>query len=135
MQLVEVLPLKPFVGSYRCTLAEADFIDDVLDETPAGIVKTKQPRKRFIGLIAERRALTLGEIEARLCGDLDPAIFELEPESAEILRRLKPGANAVPPIFATVWPRERTVRVPADMAADLERRRLAEIVKPAKAAK
>ncbi|MBS0244921.1 MAG: hypothetical protein JSS20_22340, partial [Proteobacteria bacterium] len=50
MQLVEIRPLKPFVGSYRCALNDADFIDDHLTENENGlVVKIPVPRKRFIG--------------------------------------------------------------------------------------
>lgn len=131
--MVEVRPLRPFVGSFRCALADADYVDDVLDETPAGIVKIKQPRKRIIGRIAERRALSLGEIEASLRGEL---AANIQIEQPEMLKGIRPGAASMPTIYATVHPVPATVHLPPDMAADLEKRGIVEIVsKPAKAAK
>ena len=66
MQLVEVRPLKPFVGSYRCSIEITDYIDDGLAEKDGQVVKVKEPRKRFVGMIAEDRALATSEIEAAI---------------------------------------------------------------------
>lgn len=132
MQLVEVRPVKPFVGSFKCSLAEADFIDDALEEKDGVVVKVKIPRRRYIGLIAVYRALTVGEIEARIRGELDPETFELDPDGIDALSRVKPGSNQVPAIFATVHPTIKTLKLPADIAASLIQRGLATKVEPAK---
>lgn len=130
--LVEVRPLKPFVMSFKCSLADADYVDDDLTEKDGLVVKTKVPRKRVTALIPIRRSLTLNEIEARIRGDLDPATYELEPESIAALKAIKPGATSVPPIFAVVHPAVPTVKVPADVADNLVSRGIAERVKASK---
>lgn len=114
MQLVEVRALKPFVGSYRCSLSEADTIEDQLTEKEGGlIIKEKVPRKRFAGWIAVERYATSVEIELAKVGQL-PGNLELEP-----------GGKRV-----TEHPTEATVMVPADIAENLVSRGLAEIVGP-----
>lgn len=124
---VKVRPLKAFVGSYRCSVAEADVIDDILAEDEQGnVVKRKSPRKRVIGLVAERRALRAHEIEAALKGELLDRIVLDDPRQLE---EVKPGASTIPIIPATIRPSVEFVEVPASMADDLVARGLAELVK------
>lgn len=131
--LVEVRPIRPFVGSYKCTIDECDYIQDILIEKDGFIVKGKEPRKRFIGMIGERRPLTGDEIMAAKSGALGPRYdVEARPED---LKQVGVGTNSLPTIYGTVRPRQAAVRVPVDIADDLVRRGLAEIIEPAKAAK
>jgi hypothetical protein len=112
MQLVEIKPLKPFCGSYRCALSEADVIDDLLVEKEGGvIVKERVPRKSFVGLISVERAITPDEHKAWKDGKL-PEKFEVADNGRSI----------------TEHPPHRTVQVPADVASSLISRGLAERV-------
>ena len=118
MQLIEVRPLKPFMGTYRCGLSEADIIDDVLVEKEGGvIVKEKVARKRFVGLIPVDRVMTPDESRLHLDGKL--------PDHIEPL----PGGRMV-----REWPRQRTVMLPPDTASQLISRGLAERVEKVKKA-
>jgi hypothetical protein len=120
MSMIEVRPTKPFVGSYRCSFAEADIIDEQLVEKDGLIVKEKVPRKRFVGLIPVQRAMTREESSAWAAGNLPP---HLEP--------IEDGR------YVIEHPKQRTVFVPAEVASSLISRGLAEKVDkkpPAKAA-
>lgn len=111
---VELLPLKPFCGSYKCALSEADTIDEILVEKDGGlIVKEKVPRKKFVGLIAVERAATPEEqLMAR---------ERKLPDHLEIDER---------GLVITEHPKQRTVIVPADVANSLVHRGLAKRVSP-----
>ena len=112
-QLVEIKPLKPFVGSYRCALSEADLVDDGLDVNEAGqIIKVKVPRKRFVGLIAVQRKIRQTERELWTAGKL-PANIEVLDENGTVVLEHPP---------------QRTLMVPAEVASSLVSRELAEIV-------
>lgn len=112
-ELVELRPLKPFVGSYRCKLEEADTIDEALAEDPAGnIIKTKVPKKRFVGLVPVFKRLFPEERAGYASGAPLPERSELSPDGATLM----------------TWPREKTVRVPKDIAESLVERGLAELV-------
>ncbi len=123
--LVEIRPLQPFVGTYRCALAEADMVDDDLEDRDGVVVKTKVPKKRIIGLISVRRFATVAEIEAAVAGEPMPGIEFLAPEE---LKRIKPSMMTMPQLAVIQHPRERTVRVPASIAEGLIERGLAERV-------
>jgi hypothetical protein len=116
MQTVEVRPIRPFVGSYKCGLAEADMVDEDLVEKDGIVVKHRVPRKRYIGLIPVQRAIRADERELLKSGGTLPANFELIEEAGVVIER--PG----PP----------TVRLPAEIAHGLIQRGLAEIIAPAK---
>ena len=123
IEMTEVLPLKPFVGSYQCALADADTIDEQLVKQGGVIVKTRVPKKKFVGLISRQREMRDTEFMAAQAGTL-PASVEIvgdvsKAKSAEMLRVVE-------------HPAQRTVMVPADMAAGLVERGLAEYVKAPK---
>lgn len=112
MQLVELIPLKPFVGSYKCSLSEADMVDDGLQEKDGVITKVKVPRKRFAGFVPVERAATRDEIDAFRAGKLPGHIEALDEECMQV----------------RVYPESRTVKVPPDIADNLVSRHLAERV-------
>ncbi len=131
MELVELKPLKPFVGSYRCALADADVIDDMLVEREDGtIVKEKVPRKRFVGLIAVTRRLTPDEIGQFLAGSLDPLIEVVDGATVLAKQKVKPQSIAALELACIVSPEHATVRVPREMADDLVKRGIAAVVAP-----
>lgn len=110
-KLVELMPLKPFVGSYPCSVSEADTIVDTYGENDQGeIVKRKQPRKRYTGFIPIARMMTPAEVEDAKAGRLPPNIVPSDDGSAT----------------CTVFPIPRTVEVPEEIARDLVARGLAE---------
>jgi hypothetical protein len=117
MEMIEVRALKPFCGSYKCSLADADVIDETLVERPDGlIVKEKVPRKKFVGLITvERRAFDseLAQIEAGRT-----------PVGLEVISRTK--------ALTMVRTLSDNVRLPSDMAQNLIDRGLAERVEKSK---
>lgn len=110
MQMIEVRPLRPFMGSYVCSLSEADSVDDHTTEKDGQITKTKVARKRFVGLIPVDRAMTPDEHRLYLAGNL--------PGHLEVL-----GDRQV-----REWPAQRTVLVPAEIASRLISGGLAERV-------
>lgn len=116
MELVEVRPLKAFVGSYRCSLSEADSIDEVLTEKDGLIVKEKVPRKRYRGFVPVDRKLTPSEVEAYKAGSL-PDNLEMIDEATLHVRE---------------YSGDRTVKVPPDVADSLVSRGLAERTKQTK---
>ena len=131
--MIEVRPLKPFCGSYKCALADADIIDEHLVEKEDGlIVKERIPRKKVVGQIAIQRRLTDFETSAFLAGQLPPQIEVLN--GAEVLERhrIKPQAAAALDLIGSVQPAEPTVKVPSDLAASLIARGLAEAVQQPK---
>lgn len=114
MQLVELRPLKPFVGSYRCSLSEADVIDTELVEKEGGlVVKEKVPRKRYRGFIPIDRKITSAENELARKGQLPGNLQLLE---NGYVREFPKG--------------EQTVKVPQEVAENLIERGLAERVDP-----
>lgn len=117
MQLVEVKPIQPFVGSYPCALADADSIDDVLveDEASGLLNKRRQARKRFSGKIAVQRYASPVELERIRSGDLPPNICVI-------------GDAKAAQVFVEVSPEQPTVKVPSGIADDLVARGLAERV-------
>lgn len=116
MQLVEVVPLKAFCGTFKCSLSEADLIDEALVEKEGGvIVKEKVPRKRYIGKVPTVRAITPDEHNLWKEGKLPKNIVADD------------GGK-----FVTVYPEQRTVMVPADVASSLIARGIAERVEPKK---
>jgi hypothetical protein len=117
-QLVEIKPVKPFVGSYRCSLSEADMIEDGLKENDDGtIVKVKIPKKRFVGLISVQRAMRAHEREMWLAGTLPENIEVLDEQGMAVMEH----------------PLVRTIFVPPEVASSLVSRQLAELVKSTKA--
>ena len=129
MDMIEVRPLKAFVGSYKCALADADQIDDQLDELPDGaIVKRQVPRKRFVGLISTHRRLRSEEIQQFIAGELSERLEV--PNGKEILaaQQRKPQSIAAIEISAIEHPVNRTIMVPSDTALSLISRGLAEAV-------
>lgn len=120
MQLIEVKAIAPFVGTYVCPLAEADLIDDVLEEKDGMTVKTRVPKKRFAGFIDVQRRLSPEEIQRALEGELPANIELLDPA---VLKSIKPGAQNAPEVFAIEH--APTVMLPADVAAGLIERGLA----------
>jgi len=119
MQMVEVRPLKPFVGSYRCSLAEADMIDEHLKEDANGIViKEKVPRKRIVGMISVQRALLPSEHKAWIDGKLNTDIYEVSEDGRMCIEH----------------PPQRTLIVPIHVASSLISRGLAAEVAPIEAA-
>ena len=132
MQLIELRPLKPFVGTHPCSLAEADMIDDRLVQGVDGVVrKQPEPRKRFVGLIPIDRPATADEMAALKAGKPLPPNIEIAPDTrTEFERRMAAKGQAEAPRIRQ-WPAQRTVRVPEDVAASLVERGLAERVEPA----
>jgi hypothetical protein len=128
-ELIELKPLKPFIGSYPCALAHCDTIDEQLVEKEGGmIIKEKIPRKKFIGLVGVTRRLTVDETHAFLSGQL-PARYEVH-DAEKVLKQhaIKPQSAANTELIATVRPENSTVKVPAEMARSLIDRGLAEMV-------
>jgi hypothetical protein len=117
MKLVELRPLKPFVGTYKCSLSEADLIDDALTEKDGVIVKEKVPKKRYIGLVPVERAATADEFRAWKEGKLPSHLTASEDGR-----------------FVTEMPIARTVKVPEEVAQSLVARGLAERIGRATAA-
>lgn len=102
-KFIEVRPIKPFSGSYVCSLSEADFIDDALTTNVDGIViKSKVPRKRYRGTIAVERPMTPTEFALWKAGDL-PSNFEPIGDDGRFVR---------------VHPLEATIRLPEDVALE-----------------
>lgn len=117
MQLVEVKPLSPFVGSYVCPMAYADDIGTVLVEDDNGhLIKRQEARKRFQGLIATQRRATRLEVELWKAKGI--------PEHITVI-----GDLDGPEAWIEVRPENPTVAVPREMADDLIARGLAEEVK------
>jgi hypothetical protein len=113
--LVEVRPLKPFVGSYKCSLSEADVIDDETVEEAGQIIKRKVARKRFAGFIPVERMAS--PEEAKLYADEDKV-----PDNIDFYIDHKTP-------MVREWPAHRTIKVPAEVASSLASRGLAEVVK------
>lgn len=120
MQLIEVKAIAPFVGTYVCPLAEADLIDDVLEEKDGMTVKTRVPKKRFAGFIDVQRRLSPVEIQRALEGELPSNLELLDPSQ---LKGVKPGAANAPEIWAIEH--AASIILPADVAAGLIERGLA----------
>lgn len=117
MELVEVRPLKAFVGSYRCSLEECDSVDEVLTEKDGGlIVKEKVPRKRYRGFVPIDRKLMPSEVDAYRAGKLPDNLEMIDEGTLHVREHSGP----------------RTVRVPADVADSLVSRGLAERIKQPK---
>ncbi|MGE3916823.1 MAG: hypothetical protein AB7F78_14120 [Hyphomicrobiaceae bacterium] len=108
MQLIEVRPVKPFVGSYRCSVAEADMIDEQFAEKDGVVIKEKVPRKRFIGLIPVTRAIRPDEVDLHLAGKL-PGNIEVDDSGRMV----------------TEHPKQRTLHLPPAVASSLISRGLA----------
>jgi hypothetical protein len=111
--MIEVRPLAPFVGSYRCSLADADMVDEDLVERDGVVIKHRVPRKRYIGLIPVQRALRADERDLLKAGGKLPETFEVLDESGLVIER----------------PASATLRLPAEIAQSLVERGLAEIVR------
>ncbi len=111
MDLVELRPLSPFVGSYKCALSEADTINDVLIERDGVVVKGKEPRKQYFGRVPVERAMTPDENRLWKEGKL-PERFEVNATGTVVIEHPSPA----------------TVTVPADVAEGLIARGLAEAV-------
>lgn len=132
--LIELRPLSPFVGSYPCSLADADVITDqfVEDEATGQIVKRRVARKHFKGVIEVVRAATHDELLA-IKNDTLPASIAVHGDIAK-LKQVIAAALAeqrpTPVVTVSIMPTERTVRVPANIAADLVKRGLAEYAAP-----
>lgn len=112
MQLIEVEPLKPFVGSYKCGMAEADVIEDEAIEKDGIITKVKVARKRFAGFIPVERVITPDE---------QTRFATTKPDNIEVFQEGRVT-------MVREWPKERTVKVPADVASQLVSRGLARTV-------
>jgi len=110
-QLVEVRALKPFCGSYKCALEDADTVDDGIEEKDGVVIKTRVPRKRFMGTIPTERRATQEEFDAWKAG-APPEGLEFSDDGRLIITRY---GNEI-------------VKVPADMASSLITRGLAERV-------
>lgn len=121
MNLIALKALKPLVGSYECTAAEADTIEDVLVDGENGeIIKRRRARKRYRGFVDVERRATVAEIQAAIEGRL--------PSHIEALGTIPKVAQAVDGSVAPLMVREHadTFSVPADLADDLIKRGLAE---------
>ena len=117
MQLVELKPLQPIVGSFVCGIADADEIVAVSAEDEHGnIVKRQQARKRFKGLVAVQRHATRFEVDIWKANGV--------PANITVLGDL----NAAE-VFIEEQPENPTISVPRAMADDLIRRGLAEEVR------
>lgn len=120
MEMIELRALKPFCGSYKCALADADIIDESLVERADGlIVKEKVPRKKFVGLIAVERMAHDSELRQLASGNT--------PSGLEVISQTKSATM--------VRINADTVKVPSDMAENLIARGLAERVEKAKRGK
>lgn len=108
-KLVEITPLSPFVGSYPCSLAEADTIDEVLVEEGDVVIKKKVPRKRYAGFISIQRAALMIEIEQFKAGTLPKNIEVITEDGSMVIEH----------------PLQPTVMVPEDIAESLIGRGLA----------
>lgn len=117
MQLVEIRAIQPIVGSYPCSVADADQIDTILvdDPTTGHVIKKPQPRKRFLALVPVQRRATSSEIEAFKTNGVPGNVSLLTELSASI-------------VWIEVRPEEPTVRVPLELADSLVKRGLAEKV-------
>jgi hypothetical protein len=111
-ELIELRPLKPFAGSYKCALSEADVVNDSFAEKEDGqIVKVREPRKRFFGAVSYARHITPAELELSKQGRLPP--------------HLKHEGKSE---FVVEHPLQPTVKVPLGIALTLIERQLAERV-------
>lgn len=136
IELTEVKPVAPFCGSYPCALDQADTIDDALVEKPDGtIVKEKQPRKRFVGLIEVTRYATAEETALIATGRELPEGIALagNAQPDHVAKASMKGQSQA--VRVVEYPKQRTVMVPTDIAAALVRRGLAELVEPVKPAR
>ena len=62
---------KPFVGAYKCSIDESDFIQDELVENDKGEIVTRRvPYKRVVGLMPQRRLATPDDQEKAKAGHL-----------------------------------------------------------------
>lgn len=122
MELVTLKALAPVAGSYICSIAESDEIEDYLaDDEQGNVVKRKRGRKRFQGLVSVERRATLHEIEAAIEGRLPPNIEVL----SELPKKAASETGAVYPV--TIVEHAPPFAVPAETADNLIRRGLAEL--------
>ncbi len=127
--LVEVRPLRPFVGTYRCELKDADMIDDGLVEKDGGlIVKEKVPKKRYIGLVSVRRAARPDELELISRGEALPEGIELADDVRSEAEKRVANKGQIGSTFVFEHPAVRTLMLPREVASKLVSRGLAEIV-------
>jgi hypothetical protein len=113
VSMVEVRPLKPFVGSYRCGLSEADVIEDETVEEAGQIIKRKVARKRFVGLIPVERMASNEEFKK---------FKDHKPDNIDVYMDGKVA-------MIREWPVHRTIKVPVEVASSLASRGLAEVIK------
>jgi hypothetical protein len=112
MELVQVRPLQPFIGSYVCGLSECDTVDEVLATNENGdVIKRRVPRKRYAGMVAHQRHATVQETEA---------IKAKQP--------LPDHIEAITPTRVIEHPINAIVSVPLETANDLVMRGLAVII-------
>ncbi len=135
MQLTEVRPLKPFCGTYACSVADADCIDDVLTDKDGVVAKTRQPRKLFVGLVPVERSATQAEAAAIIAGEPLPNGVEIDADVAAEFRARSDRKSDTERPRVVERPVPGTVSVPTDMASSLVSRGLAEIVEVAKGRK
>lgn len=124
MSLIALKALKPLVGSYECTAAEADTIEDVLVDGENGeIIKRRRARKRYRGFVDVERRATVAEIQAAIEGRLPPNI--------EVLGAIPKVAVSVDGSVAPMMVREYAApfSVPQELADDLVKRGMAERVR------
>jgi hypothetical protein len=108
IELVELKPVQPFCGSYKCALSEADTVDEGFAERDGIIIKERVPRKRYHGAVAIERQASPEEQQLWKDGRL-PAKFEMS-DDGRFLKEL---------------PAQPTVMVPVDVANSLVERGLA----------
>ena len=111
MNFVEVRPLKPFCGTFKCPLSMADSIEDVLEEKDGVIVKVRQPMKRYAGFVSVARQPMPEEFAAWKAGKVS-AGYEFSDDGKMLFKH----------------PDERTLKLPEDLASSLVERGLAERV-------
>jgi hypothetical protein len=61
--MIRVAPLKPVCGSYECSLAEAEYMDEKLDDRDGVVVKVKVPMRRYLLLVATTRQSRKSEFD------------------------------------------------------------------------
>lgn len=122
-ELIEMKALRPFTSTFECSLADAEWLDDKYIERDGVAVKTKTGKRQIIGLIPVQRMMTSFEILAALDAKLESRIEVLDPDQ---LASIKPDARDFPVVLCIEHPRNPTFRVPAEIAANLEKRGLAE---------
>lgn len=124
MNLIALKALKPLVGSYECTAAEADTIEDVLVDGENGeIIKKRRARKRYRGFVDVERRATVAEIQAAIEGRLPPNI--------EVLGAIPKLAITTDGAVAPMMVKEHAAHfaVPQELADDLVKRGMAERVR------